>query len=256
MNFKTKTNKLPHRGLGGFLILLTLLNCKGDSVGVSSSSSGIGGSTARFTIVDDYLYIVDNASLKTYEIKNSNNPNFIRKVNLQTTVETIFPFKNHLLIGTQTGMYIYSLSYPDNPKYKSVYNHIVSCDPVVADGNYAYVTLRSGTNCRRGMNLLDVIDIANMSSPKLIKSYSMQNPHGLGVDGKWLFVCEGDYGLKMMDKSNPLDIKELKFFQDVKSLDVIPNENTLIVTGKDGIYQYGYNAQNEVKLLSKIATQP
>jgi hypothetical protein len=236
-------------------VLLFLLNCKGDVSALKSTSTGVGGSIARFTIVDDHLYIVDNSSLKTFSIKNPNDPNFVRRIGIQTTVETIFPFNNHLLIGTQTGMYIYSLSQPESPQFKSVYNHVVSCDPVVADGKYAYVTLRSGTSCRRGNNLLDVIDISNMSNPKMVKSYPMQNPHGLGVDGKWLFVCEGDYGLKFMDKTDPMNIKELKFMQDVKSFDVIPNENTLIVTGKDGIYQYSYNAQNDLKLLSKIATQ-
>jgi hypothetical protein len=237
-----------------------LFNCNGDAVSSGGESNpsgtGVGGSMARFTIVGDYLYIVDNSSLKTYDIKTPTDPKFQRKVSLSTTVETIFPFNNHLLIGTMTGMYIYGLYTPENPQFKSVYNHIVSCDPVVAEGNYAYVTLRGGTTCRNNINLLDVIDISNMNSPKLIKSYPMRNPHGLGVDGKWLFVCEGNFGLKFLDKTNPLDIKELKFFQDVKSFDVIPDENTLIVTGKDGISQYGYNSQNEIKILSKIPIQP
>ena len=149
-------------------------------------------------------------------------------------------------------MFIFSISNPENPSRVAVYSHVVSCDPVVAEGNYAYVTLRSGTNCNRGLNSLDVVDIRDMSRPQLLKSYPMQSPHGLGVDGNLLFVTEGDFGLKVFDKTNPNDLKLIKTFADFTAFDVIPDANVLIITGKQGIYQYSYNAQQELKLLSKI----
>jgi hypothetical protein len=242
--------------LWGLLVILGF-SCKSDSVSVvnNAGSTGTGGSMARFTIMGDYLYVVDNNSLKTYNISNTADPVFVKKHTLGTTVETIFPFKEHLLVGTMTGMYIYSVEKPESPVLKSVYNHVVACDPVVADGKYAYVTLRGGTNCRRAINALDVIDISDMNKPSLVKSFPMENPHGLGVDGKYLFVCEGDFGLKIFDKTNPISPKEIANYKEVRSFDVIPNNNSLIVTGKDGILQYAYNEKNEVKLLSKIEAQ-
>ncbi len=238
------------------LLLSTIIYaCRGDAVS-ASPTTGTGGSTARFTIANGYLYIVDNQSLKTYNIQNASNPIFVKKSSLNTVVETIFPFNNHLLIGTQNGMYIFNISSPENPQFVSVYSHVVSCDPVVAEGNYAYVTLRSGTNCNRGLNVLDVIDIRDLKTPKLLSSYPMQSPHGLGVGGDLLFVTEGDYGMKVFDKTDPKALKQINYFQDFAAVDVIPEDNTLIVTGKDGVYQYSYNAQKELKLLSKIATNP
>jgi hypothetical protein len=235
------------------VLMVFIYACKGDSVAMDGAANvGRGGSTARFTIANDYLYIVDNQFLKVFRITEPENPVFIKRVALNTVVETIFPFEGHLLVGTQTGMFIFSISNPENPARVAVYSHIVSCDPVVAEGNYAYVTLRSGTNCNRGINALDVIDIRDMSKPLLLKSYPMQNPHGLGVDGSLLFVTEGDYGLKVFDKTNPNDIKLIKTFSDFTAFDVIPDANVLIITGKQGIYQYSYNAQQELKLLSKI----
>lgn len=234
-------------------IMLLVYSCKGDSISKDSAATiGKGGSTARFTIADNYLYIVDNQSLKVFRIIEPENPTFIKRVPLNTVVETIFPFEGHLLVGTQTGMFIFNISNPEDPARVATYSHIASCDPVVAEGNYAYVTLRSGNNCNRGLNALDVLDIRDIRSPQLVKSYSMQNPHGLGVDGKFLFVTEGDYGLKVFDKTNPSDLKLIKTFQDFTAFDVIPNDNVLIITGKQGIYQYSYNAQNELILLSKI----
>lgn len=234
-------------------VMICLYACKGDAMSISNDvSTGKGGSTARFTIARDYLYAVDNRSLRVFSLSSPENPVFIKKVFINTAVETIFPFNDYLLIGTQTGMVIMSIASPENPTTVSVYSHIVACDPVVAEGNYAYVTLRSGTNCNRNLNALDVIDIKDMRSPKLLKSYLMQNPYGLGVDGNLLFVTEGDYGLKVFDKSNPNDLQLIEQFRDFHAVDVIPDDNVLIITGKQGIYQYQYNAQKELKLLSKI----
>ena len=123
-------------------------------------------------------------------------------------------------------------------------------------GNLAYVTLRSGTGCRNGLNLLDIIDVSNLSAPRVLKSIPMINPHGLGVDGTMLFICEGDSGLKMFDLSNPTDPKLLQHITNVRSYDVIPSRNVLIVTGKDGIYQYSYADRKELKLLSKLTIEP
>ena len=154
-------------------------------------------------------------------------------------------------------MYIYNTIQPGSPKQVGFYSHIQSCDPVVAQGNYAYVTLRSGTPCRTAaVNSLDVVDISNLASPKLLKSYSMINPRGLGADGDLLFVGEGDFGLRVMDISDPTNVRQVQYFDSTKSYDVIPYQKRLLVTGPDGIYQYGYADVKQLKLLSKIPVQP
>lgn len=236
--------------------LALLMACDKGSSDSMSPGAGVGGSTARFTISGNNLYTVSNTALKVYDIAASNNPKAGAQIPLGFGIETIFPYRNNLFIGTQTGMYIYDIAQPSNPKQVSLYTHIQSCDPVVAQGNYAYVTLRSGTNCRNvSANTLDVVDISNLSSPKLLRSYPMKNPHGLGVDGTFLFVGEGDYGLRVMDISDPANVREIQYFDDVKTYDVIPTQKRLIVTGPDGIYQYGYADQTQLKLLSKLPVQ-
>jgi hypothetical protein len=244
--------------LYSLLLLPLLLSCSKDSGSdAPSPGSGIGGSTARFTISGNTLYIVSNTDLRAYDITQSSDPKVGSKTPLGVGVETIFPYKNNLLIGTQTGMFIYDISRPDKPQRLGMYTHILSCDPVVAQDNYAFVTLRSGTNCRNtAANTLDVIDISNLAVPKLIKSYPMKNPHGLGVDGPLLFVGEGDYGLRVMDVSNPLDLRQVQYFDSTRTYDVIPTQKRLIVTGPDGIYQYSYADLKQLTFLSKIPVQP
>jgi hypothetical protein len=244
-----------------FVLLLGLVGCNQAGSDSLSPGTGVGGSMARFTIAADHLYIVNNSGLMAYSLSRPTDPQRTQQVSLNFGVETIFPYKNNLFIGTQTGMYIYGLANPSQPQRLSFYQHVQSCDPVVAQGNYAYVTLRSGTACRNtAINSLDIINISDLAQPKLIRSYPMLNPHGLGVDGSLLFVAEGTKGLKMLDVSDPLTAKTLAFFQDVNSFDVIPRNNTLIVTGSKGIYQYRYQQPTtsqpaSISLLSQLPIQ-
>ncbi len=229
-------------------LLLSLAACSEDSFNQNNASgggeSGQGGSLARFTIAGSYLYTVNNKSLVTYDITSS-TPQRLSNTIIGNNIETIFPYQDKLFIGSQTGMYIYSRANPAQPSFISLYEHIQSCDPVVAQGNYAYVTLRSGTDCRFGSNLLDVIDVSNPAAPEIVNSYQMLNPHGLGIDGNLLFVCEGRYGLKVYDASNPEDPTLIQFIEDFQAYDVIPRDGVLIITGDDGIFQYRYDQENQ-----------
>ena len=235
------------------LAIFIFQNCQQAGDGISPSGNGTGGSLARFTLGDGTLYTVSNFDLNVFDINTSPAvPNKLKTITLGFGAETIFPYKNMLFIGTTTGMKIFDNQNPTNPVLLSTFTHIYSCDPVVVQGNYAYVTLRNGTACARGQNSLDIVDIKDPKNPQLIKSFLMQNPHGLAIDGNNLFICEGNFGLKSFDITNPLQPVEREFIKDVISYDVIPNNKKLIVTGKNGIYQYDYSEPKALKLISKI----
>jgi len=129
---------------------------------------------------------------------------------------------------------------------------------VVVEGNTAYVTLRSGTECQGFTNQLDVIDVSNLSNPSIIATHQMQNPHGLGIDNGTLFITEGDGGLKVFDAAEPLTIGDnmLAHFKDLHAFDVIPFNNVLMLIGEDGFYQYDYSDLNNITLLSHIPVVP
>jgi hypothetical protein len=152
------------------------------------------------------------------------------------------------------GMYIYSLTDPGNPVYLSMFRHATSCDPVVVEDNYAYVTLRAGNLCGDSQSQLDVIDISNIVEPTLIKEYGMEEPYGLGIDERVLFVCDGDAGLKIYNAADPYMIDQHKIAQypDMNAWDVIPLGNILIMIGSDGLSQYDYSNLQDIKLLSVI----
>jgi hypothetical protein len=220
----------------------------------SGSGSGVGGSLARFTILGDHLYLLDGSDLQTIDVSNEQNPEARTRTHLAWNIETIFPYKTNLFVGSSTGMYILDVSSPENPVTLSSYSHVRSCDPVVVDDNYAYVTLRTGTTCQGFVNELQVIDITNLRSPFMVKEYPMTNPHGLGIDNKTLFVCDGDAGLKAFDASDvkKIDERMIAHYNDIHAVDVIPLNNVLMMIGEDGLYQFDYSNPANMRLLSKI----
>jgi hypothetical protein len=225
------------------------------SAGVSGSGTGIGGSMARFAINDKMLYLLDGSSLKLFDITAKTTPNKLFDINMGGGIETMFLSGNYMFLGTTTGMIIYDITNSQSPLWKSSYNHIRSCDPVVVDDTLAYITLRSGTNCGSAVNCLDVINIKNTLQPSLVKSYSMTNPYGLGKNGDLLFVCDGTAGLKVYNASDPLNITGNLIFAypGIKAYDVVPVGDILVLIGDDGLYQYNYSNIQNITLMSTIA---
>jgi hypothetical protein len=221
----------------------------------STTNTGIGGSMARFTITNNFLYAIDGSVLAVVDINNPISPQRQQDITLLTWPETLFPNGQSLFVGSRAGMSIYDISTPAQPALLSTYEHIYSCDPVVAQGNFAYVTLYNGDICHNNTNELQVIDIHDLKNPSMLTKYSMTNPHGLGLDQDLLFICDGDAGLKIFDATDPntIDSHLLVSYPSINAFDVIPFENVALVIGKDGLYQYDYSNLKSVKLLSKIA---
>jgi hypothetical protein len=235
------------------ICVLLLIACDSSSVNYSADNSngtGTGGSLARFTIAKDHLYTVDYNMLKVYDVTNELKPSKVKELSVGFDIQTIFSVNNILLMGSKWGVYIYDISDPANPAYLSVYNHTYSCDPVVVAGDYAYSTLSTSGACARGSNELDIIKISNPSSPYLIKSITMENPHGLGISGNLLFVC--DNGIKVYNISNkevPVFIKKIDI---ANAYDVIPLGSLLLVASDSGLDEYRITSGSDLVFQSSV----
>lgn len=237
--------------LSAILLVVIAISCDSD-VGMNSEGSGQGGSMTRFAISGNYLYVVDHQAVIVFSIADGSFTQ-VREVSVGFGMETIFAKGEYLYLGANDAMYIYSIADPAQPSFIFRYQHIVSCDPVVVQGNRAYVTLRSGSFCNRGANALEIIDISNPHAPVLIKNYPMSAPHGLGVDGSLLFVCEGEFGFKVFDLTDENQIALIEHRDDFFAYDVIAREGVATVTGEDGIFQFSYGeSKDELTLLSTI----
>ncbi|PCJ98779.1 MAG: hypothetical protein COA50_00615 [Flavobacteriaceae bacterium] len=232
------------RGGGGNIFFAEALNDAG-------GNTGQGGSLARFKIVEDYLYAVDSHSINVFNIQDLDYPLDLEDVYAGFDIETIFNRGNHLFLGSMSGMYIYDISAPDKPEFVSEFQHGTACDPVVVDGDYAYVTLRGGNRCGATESGLFIVDISNIENPVLSETYAMDEPYGLGIKDEKLFICDGASGLKVYDKTDIEDLVSLNHFENIITFDVIPLEETLLMVGDEVLYQYEY-LDEKIKLISTL----
>jgi hypothetical protein len=221
--------------------------------GSGPGAPGIAGSMARFSIVNNYMYCVNHWQLNSFNISNTLNPVQSASSNIGWEIETIYPFRNKLFIGSQAGMFIYDITNPATPVREGSFTHARACDPVISDGDFAYVTLHDGTPCQGFNNQLDVINVTNVASPSLVRTYTMTHPHGLSKDGGLLFVCDGRDGLKLYDALTPGNLLLRKHITGIETYDAIAWNNNLVVVAKDGLYQYSYNNSYDLTLKSKLS---
>jgi len=215
-----------------------------------ANSTGVGGSLARFQIVNDYLYTVGESELSVFNITNLSEPGLVETYYAGWGIETMFYADGYLYLGGTNGMFIHSLENPASPQYISDFNHWEGCDPVVVDGDYAYLTLRGGNECGQELSVLEVIDVSDKYNPMRVAQYFLDNPYGLGFKDNTLFVCDGESGLKVYDKSNPLELQRINEFNDVQAIDVIPLEDRLLMVSENALYQYEYVDESSIELLS------
>jgi len=223
----------------------------GDNGGIKT---GQAGSVAKFSISGEHLFLINDSSLLVYDISTAQNPIQVNKLNVDFGIETVFTLGEKLFIGSTTGVYIYNIDNPENIIYLSKYEHITSCDPVVANDSLAFATLNSRSSCRwqTGANELDVISIKNITYPVMLSSKLLNNPKGLGIDGKYVFVCNGEEGVKVYDFSDPYNLQQVSGILGINAYDIILRDKILYLIGQDGLFQYNYENINSIVPLSNI----
>lgn len=236
--------------------LLIIFSCGDEDTTLGDASgSGVGGSLARFTVVGDFLYTLETRKLSWFSLAND-EIRLMGEEELFGVQETIFPLGNKLFLGADAGMSIFQIDEEGTPVFQSSISHLRACDPVVANDQYAYVTLRQ-TECgvfgAAGLvDVLNIYDVNDIENPNIIASYSMSQPRGLGLAGQYLFVCEGSEGLRSLDVSDPLNVEFLAFKQDIHANDVIVLEDGLLVIGPDNITQLDYSDPANLTEISSI----
>jgi len=228
-------------------------NCQFFATNSSSSSTGTGvaGSMSRMVLVGNNLYAIpERHSLQVINIDNPSKPRLGQHLFAGYDLETVYPFKDKLFLGSMEGVFIYDLSDPANPKSVGSFSHGRACDPVITDGNYAYVTLHAGTACGGASNELDVLNVQDLANPVLAKTIPMTSPMGLSKDGNMLFVCDGP-GVKVFDASSPESPGLLSTLDVGNAYDVITSNGRLVAISDKGVYQFDYSKPG-IPLLSAL----
>ncbi len=242
-----------------FIIAIATLSfsqgCTKEGAADASKASGAGGSTARFTIIGNYLYVVDNTKLKAFDISNpSAAPVLKSTTSVGINIETIFPYQDKLFIGSSFSMHIFSITNPENPVKLAQADYIVrmSCDPVVAKDSTAYATLNSSGPCGGGMSQLVVYNIKDITRPQLMTNLPLNGPYGLGISDNALYVCDGQTGLKVFNINYTYNPQLLRTITGDTFYDVIPYGNTLICQVSNGIVLYDISNRQQPVFVSRI----
>ena len=159
----------------------------------------------------------------------------------------------HRPIQHQIPAQLYSLSDPAKPALSGQAQHLRSCDPVVANDSFAYVTLRSGTPCGTATDGLYTYDITDITNPVLLNTLEMSTPSGLAVTGKIVYVCRKTNGLSIVDVTKTTEPVILKTIEDADFEDVIVYQNLLICYVSTGIRMYDISAPENPVYISTVA---
>lgn len=229
-------------------IFSALLGCgQGNDMG-ASENTGKAGSTARFAIVGEQLLTLDVNHLSGFKIHDESQVTPTHRLHVGWQMETIFPVGNRLFLGSTNGMHIYEVNNQGQFQFLSLFEHSRSCDPVVVDGPYAWVTLRSGANCRDGQNQLMLIGVENLEDPKLLQTWDLTNPHGLAINQGRLYICDGASGLAVFDISQTPNVQQLDHYSEFQCQDIIAVDDRLILTGEAGVTQIRVQGEELVTL--------
>ncbi len=247
------------------LVFYSLAGCVEQSDTSSETSTGTGGSTARFVIQNNFLVVVEDDSIRSFSLDDPMNPSLIDQARTNgPRLETVFPYGEDLvLLGTNQGAVIVRLSGDGLIEGLSFASHFTSRDPVVAADGFMYVTIRpelrasaqtdnSGVLISNGSNRLIVFDISDVDNPIELIQKPILEPSGLSLSGNRLYVCFAE-GMRIYDVTEASDPQVVSDYADFPCNDVIAGGNNLIATGDEGI-QLLENRQDAIYLLATIQT--
>lgn len=60
---------------------------------------------ARFSIIDNHLYVLDERKLKIFNIEQSENPHKAYEMGMRFVVETLFRYGSMIFVGGKEGIY-------------------------------------------------------------------------------------------------------------------------------------------------------
>ncbi|MDZ4757418.1 MAG: hypothetical protein SGJ10_04650 [Bacteroidota bacterium] len=205
----------------------------------------ISSSYSRSASIGDYIYSLVNHELYVFHQTGG----LKTKINLNNNnVETLQAANGNLFMGSETGMCIYDCSSPENPKKAGDFEHVQSKDPVVVEGNNAFVTTRRDNGS--GFNELNVVDITNIYFPKQKASSTLTGPYGLAVSEGNIYICDGTAGLHLYSYQNSI-LTKVKNINTTPSYDIIYYNNALLVKGGDGLYYYNATQKNNPQIVGK-----
>jgi hypothetical protein len=222
----------------------------------AGNSNASIGSVNRIAYYKEHVYVISRSIINTFQ--DFGQLELLSSNYASGNMETVYPNNDKLFIGTSQSMEVFDLRNPSTPEFLSSFWHPTSCDPVLPDGDVAFVTLRTGDvgNCPGDENALLVLDINNLRNPIQIQEIEMESPFGMSKAGSKLYVGEGANGLKIFDASDKRNLSLDTWDKSIEAYDIIHHPvrtDLLLIAGPNGISQYQIEASQDLSLISTLS---
>lgn len=221
-----------------FLLGISSLHCSKDADAVDSGAGSKSGSTASQLVYNGHMYVLDDGNLRVLSLADPAHPVEIASLSVDRGSETIYPYRENLILGASNGASIIDISNPAQPRVSGSLPQFFAHDPIVVKGDTAFQTRHWGTEDGAHQGNLHILNVANSSSPFEVTQLQLTFPLGLDYKGDFLYVCNGKFGLDVIDISQALLPKKIMTTQSVHMTDCIVRDDLLIVTGREGIAIY------------------
>lgn len=214
--------------------------------------------------MDDFMYQVEGNFLTTFDISNPNEIRIVDEKELTSNIESLVMFGGVLFIGTIERMTSFKINENGIPFEETTValdlfsSDQESCDPILVEGNYAYMSLPNhfvdAFYCHRSdsLNQVRVYDISDLTAPIPVDTVQLENPGKMASDANLLFVSDGMNGFRVFDNSDPTQLIPTFHFQGFETNNVIVNNGMLIAVGPDELRQYDYSTIQDIIEVSKI----
>lgn len=255
-----------------YILLISLLmsSCSqdGDVGELAAGVEVLSGSYANMLTLGNFLYVLGDGDLKTFNLTDLSKPELIDEQTLTFDIESLLIRGEEIFVGSKIAMFIYTIGEDGIPQFRSQTNYdsfgANACfnDPIAANEQYAYATLENATVeftnvCWRPEldDQLRVYDITNLDNPTVVNTILMNAPKGIALDGDILFVAEKNDGLTIFDVADGANPVELYHFSGFGAFDLIPANDLLMVVGQDTLHQFDYSDISNVFKIGQFALQ-
>lgn len=236
-------------------LLMMLQSCKKATNTVIRQGPASAGFKTRMAYDGNWLYTVDESSLKVFSISNSLTPVLAESKNLDNYIQSVCSAQGLVMAGTANG---FSLFQKINEKPLQALNSVGGNGSMsaVIDTPFIYAVQGGNNNDKYsdpGPFPADGIYIFNINGFERFQNYSpLDNATGIAVKDSLVFVCAGTLKVFARRGTREFPSLVLKKAYTLKADDItLTVDNRLIATSSAGIYQLGYTADT-VTILSTI----
>lgn len=158
------------------------------------------------TVSGNYAYAINTNGLNIVNITNPSSPIITGSYSpsYYSVASSVAVSGDYVYLGVFNGFDILDITNPSSPRNVGEYRYLTSpgtYGDVNVEGNYVYLSL----SYYNGIADLQIVDISDSSSPKLVGSYtdhSDRDMHDVAVLGNYAYLLTGNKGLVILDVTN------------------------------------------------------